>query len=121
MFNYFFIPVWGYTACAIATLLCYGFMMTISYLLGQKHYPVPYAWPKLLGYILITIIIFALHQGITMFVADWMSLASAIVLLILFLLFVGRIEKKEFSRFPLIGRFYKLPLPAAQVVDKLKA
>jgi O-antigen/teichoic acid export membrane protein len=121
IFNYIFIPLWGYTACAIATVLCYGFMMTASYLLGQKYFPIPYAWPKLLGYILISILIFGIHQGIDMYVSQWLSLLSGVLLLVLFIIFVGRIEKHEFSRFPFISRFYKLPVPVTEVVDNLKA
>ena len=37
-----FTPIYGFIACAYATLCAYGSMMTISYLLGKKHYPVPY-------------------------------------------------------------------------------
>jgi O-antigen/teichoic acid export membrane protein len=40
--NFVFIPEYGYMACAWATLASYGLMMIISYLLGQKYYPVKY-------------------------------------------------------------------------------
>ena len=40
--NILFIPNYGYMACAWATLIVYFFQMTLSYLLGQKHYPIPY-------------------------------------------------------------------------------
>lgn len=40
--NYTFIPVYGYMACAWATLASYGAMMIISYFMGQKYYPVKY-------------------------------------------------------------------------------
>jgi O-antigen/teichoic acid export membrane protein len=45
--NLAFIPTYGYVASAWATLLCYGSMMVASYVLGRKHYPVPYAIGKL--------------------------------------------------------------------------
>ncbi|MFN2456912.1 MAG: lipopolysaccharide biosynthesis protein, partial [Chitinophagaceae bacterium] len=74
LFNWFFIPIWGYMACAIATLLCYGFMMAVSYWLGQKHYPVPYAWRKILAYITICILIFGIHQMVTTYSASvWIN------------------------------------------------
>ncbi len=40
--NFAFVPVYGYHASAWATLAAYGSMVIISYILGQKHYPVKY-------------------------------------------------------------------------------
>jgi O-antigen/teichoic acid export membrane protein len=40
--NFLFIPSFGYMACAWATLCSYFTMMTISYLAGQKYYPINY-------------------------------------------------------------------------------
>ncbi len=40
--NFTFIPVFGYMACAWATLASYFTMMVLSYVLGQKYYPVKY-------------------------------------------------------------------------------
>lgn len=40
--NVLFIPKYGYWASAWATLAVYGFQMMLSYILGQKHYPIPY-------------------------------------------------------------------------------
>ncbi|MDP6909805.1 MAG: oligosaccharide flippase family protein, partial [Flavobacteriales bacterium] len=45
--NALFIPKYGYMASAWATFACYGSMMAASYVLGQKHYPVPYEVGKL--------------------------------------------------------------------------
>ena len=38
--NFLFIPTFGYIACAWATFASYGLMMILSYILGQKHYPI---------------------------------------------------------------------------------
>ncbi|MDO5978808.1 lipopolysaccharide biosynthesis protein [Flavivirga spongiicola] len=43
VFNVVCIPILGFMACAYATLLAYGMMMLLSYLIGKKHYKVPYA------------------------------------------------------------------------------
>lgn len=40
--NVLLIPKFHYLGAAIATFCCYLFMMITSYVLGQKHYPVPY-------------------------------------------------------------------------------
>jgi O-antigen/teichoic acid export membrane protein len=40
--NVILIPVMGYMGSAITTFMAYLFMTTLSFLIGQKHYPVPY-------------------------------------------------------------------------------
>jgi O-antigen/teichoic acid export membrane protein len=96
--NFIFIPYFSYMACAWATFLCYGTMMVISYIWGQKSYPVPYAWKKLLAYIVIVVILYFIHRGI---ISVWHSTALnyfiATFFLVLFGLFIYRIEKKEFE------------------------
>jgi O-antigen/teichoic acid export membrane protein len=104
--NYLLIPYWGFMACALATLLCYGFMMTASYRLGQCHYPVPYAWKKLLSYVVICLLLFGIHQVFRRYSPGiWWTHAVALVEIIAFGLFILRVEKKEFARLPWIGRF----------------
>jgi O-antigen/teichoic acid export membrane protein len=108
VFNYFFIPRWGYIACAVATVLCYGFMMVSSYLLGQKYYPVPYAWKKMMAYILICILLFLLHQLVKTNVSQlWLVYVSGFLLWLAFLIFVVKVESKEFQKFPVIGKLIR--------------
>jgi len=96
--NFLFIPYFSYMACAWATFLCYGSMMVISYVWGQKSYPVPYAWKKLLAYMAIVVILFLIHQTI---IGIWQNPAlnytTATLFLLLFGLFIYRIERKEFD------------------------
>src|SRR5690606_26744998 len=42
IFNYLLIPKTGITGAAITTLVAYFVMMLISFVLGQKSYPIPY-------------------------------------------------------------------------------
>ncbi|MDX2045758.1 MAG: oligosaccharide flippase family protein [Chitinophagaceae bacterium] len=108
LFNYIFIPRWGYVACAFATLLCYGFMMVASYRLGQKHYPIPYAWKKLSAYVVICILLFLLHQLFRKFSPSvWWTHLFGFLLLTAFVIFILKIEKKEFQKLPFIGKFIR--------------
>lgn len=105
LFNWIFIPIWGYVACAIATLLCYAFMMVTSYLLGQKFYPVPYAWKKMLAYIGVCIILYLIHAGIRAISPSvWVNHGAGIILAGLFALLVLRVEKKEIERIPYLRK-----------------
>ena len=54
--NYLLIPKYSYYGSAIATIVAYGSMMVISYLLGKKYYPIPYDMNKIGGYLGISIL-----------------------------------------------------------------
>ena len=56
--NSILIPIYGYKASAIATLICYGSMMILSFSLGQKYYWVPYNLKKFFIYLLSAIVIY---------------------------------------------------------------
>ena len=55
LFNLLLIPVLGYMGSAIATFVCYFSMALISYVLGNRYYPIPYPVKALAGYILLAI------------------------------------------------------------------
>lgn len=104
--NFIFIPVYGYMACAWATFFCYGSMMVISYLWGQKSYPVPYPWKKLLSYMVIVVLLYFIHWGISSLVdAVWFNLALGTVLILTYLWFLLMVERKEFMRLPVVGKW----------------
>jgi hypothetical protein len=89
--------------------------MVASYMQGQKFYPVPYAWKKLLSYLVIVTLVYLVQWGITALTPGWtiLHILTGLVLLGGFTLFVLRIEKKEFQRLPYIGKYlYRSPNPA---------
>ena len=104
--NYFLIPYFSYMACAWATFACYGSMMVISYVWGQKEYKIPYAWKKLLAYIVISVLLYGLHKLSIHFISSGLFYyASATVIFAAFTLFILKIERKEFQRLPVVGKF----------------
>jgi O-antigen/teichoic acid export membrane protein len=104
--NYIFIPHFGYMASAWATFLCYGSMMVISYFWGQKVYRIPYATKKLLAYMVIVALIYFVHHFLTLaWRNNLFSLALATIFTGAYVLFVIRIERKEFQRLPYIGKW----------------
>lgn len=95
--NFALIPVMGYTGSAIAVLVCFLVMMIISYLLGQRHYPVPYDLPRLLTYFLIGMGLF----GLSYFTHTFQTVAKFTLntlLLGIFLFTVFHFEKNELLR-----------------------
>jgi O-antigen/teichoic acid export membrane protein len=106
LINYLFIPVYGYVACAWATFACYGSMMVICFSWGQKAYPVPYAWKKLLAYMIIVVLLYFIHKLFaTLHLGVWTDRGFATVLIAAFTLFILKVEKKEFQRLPVIGKY----------------
>jgi O-antigen/teichoic acid export membrane protein len=55
--NVIFIPMYSYMASAWISLAAYASMMVLSYIWGQKNYPIPYNIKKNLAYIIASIII----------------------------------------------------------------
>jgi len=48
--NLILLPIYGFIASAWITLIAYGIMMVISYIWGQKVYPIPYKVNKIVLY-----------------------------------------------------------------------
>ena len=110
--NIMLIPQLHYLGAAIATFCCYLFMMIISYGLGQKYYPVPYAKKKLISYLVLVLLIYLIHRGLLLIYDNiWFSIGTATLLLLAFIFFVSKIERKEFARLPFIGKYFS-PKPA---------
>lgn len=120
--NFAFIPMFGFYASAWATFFCYCSMMVASYVWGQKVYYVPYAWKKLLAYLVIVLLIFFVHKGIMAMVhmgVDYGLMFNIISMLLgtvftaAYLYFILQVEKSEFAKMPYINKFIKAPSPSA--------
>ncbi|MGN6619102.1 MAG: oligosaccharide flippase family protein, partial [Ilyomonas sp.] len=106
--NYLFIPKYSYVASAWATFLCYFSMMVISFVWGQKEYYVPYAWKKLSAYIVIVLLLFFVHYSITNLYSNiYFALILGVILILAFIAFILKIEKREFQQLPVIGKYIR--------------
>jgi O-antigen/teichoic acid export membrane protein len=96
--NFLWIPTsgffGGYMGSAWATLICYSSMMVISYLVGQRKYYISYDLSRILGYLFISLTLFALsHYVHTGHLATNLILKNG--LLFLFLVLIYRLEKNN--------------------------
>ncbi|TDO28875.1 lipopolysaccharide biosynthesis protein [Sediminibacterium goheungense] len=108
LLNIWWIPLFGYTGSAWATFACYAFMMIISYQLGQKHYRIPYASKKLIAYLVIVTLLYLIHQLFVYFLPQlWLGTAFGLLLLGVFAWFILLVERKEFQKMPVIGKYIK--------------
>ena len=86
--NVWWIPIWGYTGSAWATLACYLFMVCLSWLLGRHYYPVAYNVGKITGYIGLGLVLYAAHHYLlTLYL--WPAWFSGTLGLVIYLLVAG--------------------------------
>jgi O-antigen/teichoic acid export membrane protein len=88
--NIILVPQLHYLGSAYSTFICYTFMMVVSYIWGQKVYPIPYQTGKIILYFGISIMLYNIYVYAGQFVitTTWYTgiaysfIASAILLLI---------------------------------------
>jgi len=61
--NILLIPIYGYMGSAVALFTSYIVVLTISYFLGQKYYPVPYNLKKIAVYFIIALFLYAVAMA----------------------------------------------------------
>jgi len=96
--NLAFIPVIGYMASAIASLLCVVVMVILSYIWGRKYYPIDYDLKRIFIYT-----VFALAIYLVSVLIPYPSITIKIIAnTILFAIFVGIVFLKEIK--PLLNK-----------------
>ncbi len=96
--NILWIPTMGYMGSAWATLICYGLMALVSYVLGQKYYPVPYEALKVCAYIALVVILYLVFAHATEGLTHIIKYLSATVFMILFTIFVYIVDGKSLPK-----------------------
>lgn len=85
--NICFIPIYGYMACAWAGFAGYGVAMVLSYLIGQRKYPIQYDLLGIAKYVLLAAVLYI----VSTLLPDWnywLLLAIRSLLLLVFVLVV---------------------------------
>jgi O-antigen/teichoic acid export membrane protein len=93
--NFILIPYMSYMGSAIATIAAYGTMMIISYIMGNKYYPIPYDTKKISLYLGLSILLSCLSFYIPIFRQTYIF---GIVSLIGFMYLIYRNEKPTLLR-----------------------
>ncbi len=99
--NVIFVPKYGFMACAWGGFAGYGVAMLISYVVGQKYYPIDYPLKEIALYVCLTIVAFAVMAVVRDSQSLWVSLA---VNTLFILLFVGVIIKRDLPLEPLLKK-----------------
>jgi O-antigen/teichoic acid export membrane protein len=96
--NFMMIPVWGYMGSAVAVLISYFIMMVVSYLAGQKYYPVPYDLKRIGTFFIISLGIYAISFS-TSGTDAVVKYPAHLILLLVYVFAVYKLEEKQISRF----------------------
>jgi O-antigen/teichoic acid export membrane protein len=100
--NFWWIPLpashylHGYVGSAWATFICYGSMMILSYLIGQKYFPVKYNLLKIAGYLGLSVVLYAAGMFVH-FDQYLFRLLFHTLLLLVFVITVIFVEKPRLS------------------------
>ena len=103
--NVFFVPIYGYMACAWAGFAGYAVAMLLSYFVGQKKYPIDYDLKSIGKYVALA--------GVLYVISEYLPLDNVWILLAirtcLMLLFVAYIVKNDFPlrSMPIIGKYFR--------------
>lgn len=93
LLNLWWIPLYGYPGSAWATLVCYGLMAFLSYVLGRRYYPVSYPVKRILAYIGLGVVLSQFYRQAQPFapLQPWLLAAAVLsVYLLAALLFERR-------------------------------
>lgn len=103
--NIIFVPVYGYIASAWATFICNLIIMTISYFIGQKYYPIKYDLKNIFLYFVLAVVFYiaAMYPQID---NEILRLAYRTIFLIVF---TAIIIKKDLplSEIPVINKYFR--------------
>ena len=104
--NIVFIPRYGYMACAWAGVAGYGTAMLLSYVVGQRKYPIRYPVGSMAVYVAVTAV---LCYAMTWVPSGWPVAARLLANTVLIGFFVAHMLYHDFPlyRLPLVGKYFK--------------
>ena len=104
--NFFFVPRFGYMACAWGGFAGYGVAMIVSYVVGQKYYPINYPLRSIAYYVLIAAVCYLsmvhIHDNYNL----WISLGFNTLVVIFFLSIIIR-NDLPLSGLPVVGKYFR--------------
>lgn len=100
--NVIFIPEYSYMACAWGGVAGYGTAMVLSYVIGQKKYPINYEVGRIMMYVVATAVLYAVMAYVTANLHVALQIAANTVLIVVYL---AMVVKLDFPLKPLLRKF----------------
>ena len=104
--NYFFVPKYGYMACAWGGVAGYGVAMITSYIAGQKYYPLNYPLKEITLYTILAAIAFVAMTLLRESLPLWLSITVNTLLILAFLALIIK-RDLPLSKLPVVGKYFK--------------
>jgi O-antigen/teichoic acid export membrane protein len=98
LINVIFIPTYGYMASAWATMIVYALQMILSYVLGQKYYPIPYNIKKFFLYLGVAIGLYFMTVFMNLEESSALQFFVHNAIVVIYLAMIWVIEKPGFAR-----------------------
>jgi len=98
LINVIFIPTYGYMASAWATMIVYALQMILSYVLGQKYYPIPYNIKKFFLYLGVAIGLYFMTVFMNLEESSVLQFFVHNAIVVIYLAMIWVIEKPGFAR-----------------------
>lgn len=104
--NIIFVPRYGYMACAWAGFAGYGVAMTLSYIVGQRKYPIAYPIGRCLSYVALAVVLCVGMLLANKYLSMWLAVAVNTLLIAVFAVYL---VKRDFPlrSLPVIGKHFK--------------
>lgn len=104
--NIIFVPRYGYMACAWAGFAGYGVAMTLSYIVGQRKYPIAYPIGRCLSYVALAVVLCVGMLLANKHLSMWLAVAVNTLLIAVFAVYL---VKRDFPlrSLPVIGKHFK--------------
>ena len=104
--NVLFVPNYSYMACAWGGVAGYGTAMVLSYLVGQRKYPINYPLKSIGVYVAITALFYFLMNLANDNLPEWAALAVNTALVVAF---IGHIVYHDLplKSLPVVGKYFK--------------
>lgn len=104
--NIFFIPEYGYMACAWGGVAGYGTAMILSYIVGQRKNPIKYPMKSMTFYVLMTALFFTVMQILPDTMPVWEKLIINTGMIIAFIAHI-LYHDMPLASLPLVGRYFR--------------
>ena len=103
--NILFVPTHGYMACAWGIFCGYGMSMLLSYVVGQKKYPIAYPMKDIALYVLLAAVLYGC-SFLTSRLPVALQLVAGTLLLLLFVTYIVR-RDLPLSSIPIVNRLVR--------------
>lgn len=104
--NVIFVPRYGYMACAWAGFAGYGVAMTLSYIVGQRKYPIAYPIGRCLSYVALAVVLCVGMLLANKYLSMGLAVAANTLLIAVFAVYLVK-RDCPLRSLPVIGKHFK--------------